>query len=398
MSDTDVEVHSDEEMVQKLIQERFPDMMLVLISDFENEDHQSYKHLYKKLASSYEKLEADFHNTRYSLEEAEREAADLSSELEKQAEFNGQLKNQTQGIMEFIKKMTEKDIVVSDIRPMDASGHEIRTASDNRKEVLEKDLSLNPGIYGFRRASWFSPLQTELNKGNIAKKTVLNTQNNLEEKISFWKRIFRKVETKEVNIDEAANEIDVCRREKVCKLLNSNDSNDEKYIKYMLLTPGIPKDFMKTLMGASELGVDANVVIQLLEQPKESFNWEIIEAYISKVHKATEYNIKRELANELIRGDWYVVSDINGSLQKYQMVPFDILNEVKQELNDICDILSGISKPKDAGLGSDEITDAQIEEFEENFELPADLDDVEVSENLFSLYEENLDEELKSLL
>ena len=166
----------------------------------------------------------------------------------------------------------------------------------------------------------------------------------------------------------------------------------------MLLTPGIPKDFMKTLMGASELGVDANVVIQLLEQPKESFNWEIIEAYISKVHKATEYNIKRELANELIRGDWYVVSDINGSLQKYQMVPFDILNEVKQKLNDICDILSGISKPKDAGLGSDEITDAQIEEFEENFQLPTDLDDVEVSENLFSLYEENLDAELKSLL
>lgn len=398
MSDADIEGHSDEEMVQKLIRERFPNMMLVAIADFENEDHQSYRYLYEKLESSYEKLEADFHNTRYSLEEAEREVADLSSELEKQTEFNGQLKNQTQGIMEFIKRMTEKDIVVSDIKPMDASGQEIKTANDRRKEVLSDDLSLNPGIYGFRRASWFSPLQTELNKTNIAKKTVLNTQNNLKEKVYFWKKIFHKIETKEVQIEEAAHEIDTKRREKICNLLNSNDSNDEKYIKYMLLTPGISKDFMKTLMGASELGVDANVVIQLLEQPKESFNQEIIEAYISKVHKATEYNFKRELANELIRGEWYVVSDINGLPQKYQMVPFDILNEMRQKLNDICDILSGVSIQKDMESASDEIADERMEEFEEDFELPEDVDDVEVSENLFTLTEEELDEELKSLL
>lgn len=398
MSDADVEGHSDEEMVQELIRERFPDMMLVTVSDFENEDHQSYRYLYEKLESSYEKLEADFHNTRYSLEEAEREVVDLSSKLEKQTEFNGQLKNQTQGIMEFIKRMTEKDIVVSDIKPMDASGQEIKTASDSRKEVLSDDLSLNPGIYGFRRASWFSPLQTELNKTNIAKKTALNTQNNLKEKVSFWKKIFHKIETKEVQIEEVANEIDTKRREKICNLLNSNDSNDEKYIKYMLLTPGISKDFMKTLMGASELGVDANVVIQLLEQPKESFNQEIIEAYISKVHKATEYNFKRGLAEELIRGEWYVVSDINGSPQKYQMVPFDILNEMRQKLNDICDILSGVSIQKDIESVSDEIADERMEEFEEDFGLPENVDDVEVSENLFALNEVDLDEELKSLL
>ena len=129
----------------------------------------------------------------------------------------------------------------------------------------------------------------------------------------------------------------------VADLLQSDISNEEKYIKYLLLTPGMPRDYLKTFIGASELQLNADVVIELLEQPRESFNKEMIEAYVSEIRKGTGYNLKKELANELIRGDWYIMSDINGHPQKYQLVPVDYLDNIKRCLENLCDVLQGKS-------------------------------------------------------
>lgn len=388
----DSEKMSDIEMIHTLIKERFPDMAFVPISDIEDENHQSYKFLYEKFKGLYEQMEKEFHSSRFVREGLEKEVSELSEKLEKQMVFNERLKNSTENMLDSIKDVLDRDIMVSNIKALGTDGQAISLPADQKKEVALEDLSLNLGVYGFRRASFFSPLKRELNKLNVAKKNVQGTQGMLKEKVSFWKKLFHKIDRKEITVMEASDIVDETRRKKVHDLLNGQFSNEEKFIKYLLLTPALPKDFLSTLMGAAEIGVDANTVIMLLEQPEGAFNKEIIVEYVSKVHKATEYNLKQELAEELIRGEWYVVADMNGINQKFQMVPFDVLNDIRSTLDNVYDVLSG----NDIFKGKEHVEEMLAEEradeeFSSDFDLP---EDIEVEENFYA----DLDEELKDLI
>ena len=44
------------------------------------------------------------------------------------------------------------------------------------------------------------------------------------------------------------------------------------------------------------------------------------------------FNLKRELAEELIKGEWSIVSDINGEPCKYQLLPMTAIEKIKEEL------------------------------------------------------------------
>ena len=99
------------------------------------------------------------------------------------------------------------------------------------------------------------------------------------------------------------------------------------------------KEYLKTLQGASKSNIDANLIIALLEQPDCSFNREIIELYVSELQKGTEYNLKQELAEELIRGEWNIYAKVDGKESLFQLVPIDELNSVKELLNKISDFL-----------------------------------------------------------
>lgn len=387
----------EEERILEYIQENLPTKTLVELSEYEDEFHQTYKFLYEKLRKQHEELEMDFHDLRFDKENLDKEVIQLKADLQKQQDINSELKNQTMTFVDFINAYNEKEIVVSNIKVFSESGNEIELPADGEKKYLEKDISLNPGVYGYKRPSWFTPLATELSKENVVNRTINNTKDLLEEKVSFWEKILKKLQKKEIDIEAAADTNDLLRRTRISELLNSDCSNDEKYVKYILLTPGMSKDFMKTLSGASEMGIDARIVIKLLEQPEGIFNQEILEAYISKVHKATDYNLKKELAKELIRGEWYIVSDINGIPQKYQLVPFEMIDDIKNKLSDIRDILLGKSCGNNSKSFSEneEISSPDMDEF-----VDFEPDDIEVGENLVTFDEddESWNAELEELL
>ena len=263
-----------------------------------------------------------------------------------------------ENITKLISEFIGREIIVSNVKPFDKNHDEIVCASDDKKHISEEQFSLNPGVYEFKRPSWFTSLPSELNKENTGKKTAANTISTLADKVRFWKKLDKKVQYGNLSIEEAMGEVDQKRRKLVVELLESDLSNEEKYIKYLLLTPGMPRDFMKTFIGASELQLNANVVIELLEQPRESFNKEMIEAYVSEVRKGTEYNLKKELANELIRGEWYIMSDINGYPQKYQLVPFEYLEDIKKQLENFQNALKG----KEA-IANDDFEPINIDDF-----------------------------------
>lgn len=327
--------------LEEIIRQRFPEKTLVDIVDYENEENQTYKFLYDSLKAEIGSFEEELYNAHHNMESLEREIDELRHKIQVMEDINGKLTGQAEDITEFISEFMEREIIISNVKPFDRDDNEIVCASDNRKVISAEQLSLNPGVYEFKRPSWFTSLPTELNRENISKKTAANTIGVLVDKVKFWKKLSGRMEDGNLPIDKAMEEVDERRRKLVAELLQSDSSNEEKYIKYLLLTPGMPRDYMKTFAGASELQLNADVVIELLEQPRESFNKEMIEAYVSEVHKGTEYNLKKELADELIRGDWYIMSDINGRPQKYQLLPVEYLDNIRKRLENLCDALEG---------------------------------------------------------
>ena len=325
-----------EETIRNYTIAHFAGKIFVSIDEVENEEKQSYKYLYQMLLQKHEELRESFYGQKYELDNAHRDLAEQNAEIKRLRENNGNMKNTTTDIIAFIKDFLTKEIVVQKVEAFDSSGKPIVCGSDIKKQKSLPELSNEPGIYSFKRPSWFTPLreELELSKMNTTKKNVKHTEDTLWDKVMFWK-LLKKDKSK---IEAKAKRVDETRKRNLEKLLASDISNEEKYIKYMLLTPGMDKEYMKTLNGAAELGLNANVVIELLEQPAESFNKEMLEAYVSQVHKATEYNLKLELAEELIRGEWYVVSEVNGSKQKYQLVPLERIMEVSKRLQHICEV------------------------------------------------------------
>lgn len=333
------------EQIVQLLRENFPEKTIVDISELENEDHQTYKYLYGIVAQEKSELTEENFNMGFQLKDREREIYELKEKLHLERSANEKLSATSEGLMEFIERFSNQEIIVSNIKVFGKDGVEIQT-DETFKTSLKDTISLRPGVYDGVRPSWFTPLKNEFNKENVAKKAASNTGHIIHEQLAFWKKLKSRLIKKEVSVSDAMTEYDIQRKLNIIKLLESQGNNYEKYLKYFLLTPGLSKDYMSTLVGAAELGLDANAIIELLEQPAENFNKEIIEIYVSETHKGTEFNLKKEFAEELLRGDWYVVSDINGVPQRFQLAPLKLLEEINERLENISGILSDLADEK----------------------------------------------------
>lgn len=328
---------NDVSELKTIIYENFPEYTLVRIEDNENSTGQSYKYLYEKLCVELEQckkkiaeLEAELFSQNTSLDMKERELARLAKQLDNAGAINEALEAGTSEFHSIVEKLLYGEIIISSLDPVTPDGKVIVKGNELRKGGMIEYTPL-PAIYECKRPSFFSPLGPELNKENAAAKMAAKTSDLLKEKLMFWDKILQ-AKKKNQDIEKLADEVDLNRFHEINKLLGSKMSNEEKYIKYLMLTPGIKKDFLCTLTGAAELALDADVVIRLLEQPAECFNREVFEMYISQVHKGTEYNLKRELAEELIRDEWSVRATVNGKEQLFRLVPFDFLCELRDKL------------------------------------------------------------------
>ena len=311
--------------IANMLQLECPEKVIVDLNEYESEEHQTYKYLYEQLSQKYSEKMNELGMLVSERQSFEKENAELTHQVEILKTQIDSMNRSTVNSLEVIKQYVQQGIIVSNIK-----AHPIeKEQSDLNPETFYSNISEVPGVYGGTRPSWFTSLQNELSKENIKKKNVNNTITTLKDKLYFWK----KEKTKDVN--QAALDYERYRYSNVLELVQSDCSNEEKYLKYFLLTPGIDKEFLKTLQGASELNLNANLIIALLEQPGDQFNREVIELYISEVHKGTEYNLKQELAEELVNGTWYITTLINGVSTKMQLVPINEIEEIKNRLDEI---------------------------------------------------------------
>lgn len=331
--------------LRKQLFEIDPEYVVVKQSEYESAEHQTYKSLFEKCHASNTSLEEENYNLHDANTELEKTLVDLKTKLEQQEALFKSISPTTDALKDFLSNYINGEIVVSDVSAITSAGEEIVTSSDKRVIPSEKDISVckQPGVYGFYRPSWFTPLRTELSEKNVKEKNARNTVLSLSEFVSRVKKIISVKKNKSENsqnnsIQTAASEYDENRRKKIIELLHDKCTNEEKYLKYYLLTPGLTKEYRTTIQSAAKLGIEANVVIELLELPRESFNYEVFEFYISELHKGNEYNLKKELADELVRGDWYISANINGKTEKLQLVPFEQIKKMYEAFSNISNI------------------------------------------------------------
>lgn len=356
----------------------FPEKMIVDITEFESDEHQSYKYLYENQANTLTELNNQIASMTSELEIKDRRIYELGEENESLKHKCEEQTVQSKELIEFINKFNETEIfIVNDIQTNMSGSEEndLRQLGINHQvETLKKSISDNPGVYGNKRPSWFTPVGVELSKENVIKKNKAETIKTLKEKILFWKN--KKVTNLDIKeAKELANEYDHKRMEHILQLLNSKCSNEEMYLKYMLLSPGIDKEYFKTLDGAEKLGIDARLVISLLEQPNDFYNREIIESYVSKLHKGNEYNYKQSLAEELIEGKWQIKAKVNGIDTKFQLVPVEILETFNSNLTSI-NYCANLTQIESENKSSENIEDKTMNSFDEEM-----IQDEDVNEN-----------------
>lgn len=304
----------------EVLQREYPEKVVVDLTEYENEDHQTYKFLYEQLNVTHTQKMNEFGLVITDLQQFTKENAELEEQNRTLKEQLDKMNSSVWHLLDQFKNQVNREIVVSDIKTDRKPERRINVDS------FVQTISTVPGIYGGKRPSWYTPLKRQLSRENMKQKNVSNTMEILKNKLLFWKNMKTRLPEK------AAAEYDNKRRDNILKLLQEECSNEEKYLKYFLLTPGLDREYLKTLQGAAQINVDANLVIALLEQPNDSYNRDIIELYVSEIHKGTEYDLKQELAEELIRGEWSVKAKVNGKETVFQLVPIDELNAVKEML------------------------------------------------------------------
>lgn len=377
----------DNSFLTEFVRKNYPNYSVCRLTDIESEEHQSYKFLFENISEKYNSLNEEFYSQLHKLQTVESELATKNLEIKKLKNSKDNFEDSAAALKQFIENLLSNEIVISNTRALDASGDPIVCSTDNIS-VKPEEISLRPGVYDSTRPSWFSEIRYELNKLNAAKKVAESTSS------TFFDLLKKSNDLKKMDapLDIKANEYEKRRKQEIIKLISDTSlSNEEKYLKYILLTPGLSRDYLKTLDGAADLCIDAKLVIKLLEQPKETFNKEIIEAYISRAHKGTEYNIKQELAEELIKGQWSVVSDINGKREKFQLVPFELLSEIADRLKKILIALDQKNSAEFVlnNIYEDSASDAAS--FEENIENSDEDDDSASGDAFDTLWESELE-------
>ncbi len=205
--------------------------------------------------------------------------------------------------------------------------------------------------YGRSRDSFYRdlPPEKELTQNNYRKKTLANV---FEEKW-FGRRFsemfhLKKVAPKKelsmkeqmmddfhISKEEAAAQMNYLkgRALSIQEILDdTNLTNQEKLALYAFNSPYRNTDLERLLNYAGDECPDANWLIALLEEPQICNNYENVKSLIRQSMKASEWKMKQRLAEELISGDWYITANYNGVLTKFQLVPVEELNKVRELL------------------------------------------------------------------
>ena len=90
----------------------------------------------------------------------------------------------------------------------------------------------------------------------------------------------------------------------------------------------------KYLKYAARYCINANFLIYLLQgsNPNVCDNYTNMVNFLDQFRDASEFRMKLDLARELIEGKWYITAEYNHRITKFQLVPIEEFNELREKV------------------------------------------------------------------
>lgn len=241
-----------------------------------------------------------------------------------------------------LKTEIQNDVAKGIVTEMDKNPIVLSTIQSVPAEVFQRDFFLEhpktlldiPKLvskYGGERPSFYSKSNDDENGMELTTKNycsriakILFKSKFLQHRLEDEERIVREYDLKK--------KIYKNRLESIQKLLDEDLGNQLKLSLYAGFYEYRGTEMESLLNYAGAHGIEANYVIQLLENPMEFHNYENIRGFLRQACDPSEARMKREAARELIAGDWYVVAEYNGKPCRFQMMPVNELLKFRKAL------------------------------------------------------------------
>lgn len=221
---------------------------------------------------------------------------------------------ETKSQLEELKKQSiSKDIVVSDICPLNNDGEEI---SVNYTNSPIESISSKPYVNGFKAPSIYD---TSSKSNDIAdtKKSYTNNLKFINEALEMVKAMLGK--TKKEKIDQRKLLIKELTDETNSRF--AKRSAMQKLIYYLSFYPDITEKQKKNILDACKNGLDAQVILDLMETDEDLFSVEYFSYMVDLARENAEPRMMIDLSKKLMLGEWYVSAKVDGVPQKFMLRP-----------------------------------------------------------------------------
>ena len=249
-------------------------------------------------------------------------------------------------------KKLEKDI-------LDAEGRKVMVLSSVRASIPQK---FEDDFFLATAESLLDPTQLISKSGGVmasmftldeSPEKELTEQNYLQRIFNHFQSglFFRKRLEDEEKLDEKdvdVKELDSNRIASINSLLaNKTLTNQAKLTAYAYWYLHDDPEMEDLLRMAGQYDINAEYVIQLLEKPNEYRNYQTIRRMLQQARMPSEAHIKREVVEELLCGDWYVIANYGGKDCHFKLMPVEEIQrfidlikesrviEAEQILNDL---------------------------------------------------------------
>ena len=206
------------------------------------------------------------------------------------------------------EQLNDKYVVISDIIP--------DKIFDDFMEKTDIEISDEPLITGFKAPSIYS---NSTKKYDICDKLEYfkNNLESLNQGLSMSKLIMGK----------GKQEKRAVRKKLLKRLLDGKDklfsgkTSLQKLLYYLCLYPDVTKEQKRNIYEACENGLNATIILELMELNPELYSPEYFDYMIELAKKQGELQAMVDVSKKLILGEWYVTAEVDGIRKKFVLRP-----------------------------------------------------------------------------
>lgn len=204
----------------------------------------------------------------------------------------------------------KEPVIISEVIPRDQLDNNLSEELDNESlEAADKPL-----VNGF--------LVPALESRGRPKFDVCNLKDNFVNNIEMINKGMKLILSK---IGHSSSKSKDIRKDILKELTNENNplfskmTSYQKLIYYVSFNPDITEEQKNNILLAAKNGMDAKLMLELMETDKDLFSIEYFNFMIELAKQQTEARMMTDLAKRLLLGEWYVSAKVDGVDTKFAL-------------------------------------------------------------------------------